>query len=234
MDMWVAWILCCLQERILFSNLFVLKIRQRTFHVNQEMCFFHLDKSAGSVFMCRVEPLDRRDHTAVVYLAVEENLGWFIIYLFIYFLSFIQLWSTWLWKRTCIDQDLFFQLSQFGRRRLSLWFQWKMEAMEAWINIRQAQKIRGIFIKGFWGDWINECHCIKWCLQRIAKATQCHSLNVRLLSPMSWFEILHFSKAPSDYLDGRLSWHSDQMLVRSGVYVMGDLFMRHLSIGGKA
>jgi len=44
MDMWVAWILCC------------------------------LDKSAGSVFMCRVEPLDRRDHTAVVYLAVEENL----------------------------------------------------------------------------------------------------------------------------------------------------------------
>ena len=37
--------------------------------------FFHLDKSEGSVFMCRVEPLDRRDHTAVVYLAVEENLG---------------------------------------------------------------------------------------------------------------------------------------------------------------
>ena len=37
--------------------------------------FFHLDKSEGSVFMCSVEPLDRRDHTAVVYLAVEENLG---------------------------------------------------------------------------------------------------------------------------------------------------------------
>jgi len=33
-----------------------------------------LDKSEGPVFMRRVEPLDRRDHTAVVYLAVEENL----------------------------------------------------------------------------------------------------------------------------------------------------------------
>ena len=54
----------------------LLKIRQHTLHVNQGMCFFHLDKSAGSVFMCRVEPLDRRDHTAVVYLAVEENLHW--------------------------------------------------------------------------------------------------------------------------------------------------------------
>ena len=149
----------------------------------------------------------------------------------------IQLWSTWQWKRTWVDQDLLFQLSQLGRRWLSLWFQWKMEAMEAWINIQQAQKIRGIFIKGFWGDWINECHCIKWCLQRIAKAIQCHFLTARLVSPMSWFEILHFSKAPNDYLEGRLScffrfrifafvflvcrlmcsWHSDQMLVRSGV-----------------
>ena len=45
--------------------------------LTKECVFFHLDKSEGPVFMCRVEPLDRRDHTAVVYLAVEENLGWF-------------------------------------------------------------------------------------------------------------------------------------------------------------
>ena len=43
--------------------------------LTKKCVFFHLDKSEGSVFMCRVEPLDRRDHTAVVYLAVEENLG---------------------------------------------------------------------------------------------------------------------------------------------------------------
>ena len=44
--------------------------------LTKECVFFHLDKSEGPVFMRRVEPLDRRDHTTVVYLAVEENLGW--------------------------------------------------------------------------------------------------------------------------------------------------------------
>ena len=44
--------------------------------LTKECVFFHLDKSEGPVFMRRVEPLDRRDHTAVVYLAMEENLGW--------------------------------------------------------------------------------------------------------------------------------------------------------------
>ena len=43
--------------------------------LTKECVFFHLDKSEGPVFLRRVEPLDRRDHTTVVYLAVEENLG---------------------------------------------------------------------------------------------------------------------------------------------------------------
>ena len=50
--------------------------------LTKECVFFHLDKSEGPVFMRRVEPLDRRDHTTVVYLAVEEEPGLIKIFCF--------------------------------------------------------------------------------------------------------------------------------------------------------